>query len=147
MAQQTKSERNRSNGTASTRKSSSSNGSARTRTKPQPSALEEATASPLASRLKTSAIAGGAAAAGLAGGLLLAQRSSRKKVMGVALPSVTGPKATSKNLAEAAKQVGSFGERVGELATEVRMIREGVAHSQKRSPIEVVLEGLTSRRK
>ena len=77
------------------------------------------------------AIAGGAAVLGLAGGVVLGRRGSHS---------------VSANLADAAKEIGSFGERVGDLATEVRMVREGVAHSPRRSPIEVVLEGLTSRR-
>jgi hypothetical protein len=48
--------------------------------------------------------------------------------------------AVSKNLAEAAKNVGSFGEGMGSLAAEVRRVREGVAMARetKRSPIEVV---------
>jgi hypothetical protein len=89
------------------------------------------TGNSLATRLKTPAIAGGAAVLGLAGGVALGRRSARS---------------ASANLAEAAKQIGSFGEKVGDLATEVSMVREGVANSRKRSPIEVVLEGLTARR-
>jgi len=100
----------------------------------------------MASKLKTPAIAGGAAVAGLAGGLALAGRGSRKKLLGVPLPTAMGTQATSRNLAEAAKQIGSFGERIGELAAEVRMVREGAAQDHGRSPIEVVLQGLTSRR-
>jgi hypothetical protein len=105
---------------------------------------QSATTSSLATRLKTPVIAGGAAVAGLVGGLALAKRGSSRKVLGVPVPSA---QTTSQNLAEAAKQIGGFGERVGELANEVRIVREGVAHSHKRSPVEVVLEGLTSRRR
>ena len=100
----------------------------------------------LRSKLKTPAIAGGAAVAGLAGGLALAGRGSHRKLLGVPLPTAAGTQATSRNPTEAAKQIGSFGVRVGELASEVRMLREGAAHDHKRSPIEVVLQGLTSRR-
>jgi hypothetical protein len=77
----------------------------------------------------------------------LARRGSPKKLFGVPLPGPGGGQAAARNLAEAAKQVGSFGEHVGELATEIRTVREGVANTQKRSPIEVVLQGLTSRHK
>ena len=132
MTQQTKSASNRSNSTPSTRGRSTSNSDA---TAAQPS---------LAGRLKTPVIAGGAALAGLAGGLVLAKRGTSRKVLGVRVPSA---QTTSNNLAEAAKQVGGFGERVGELANEVRLVREGIAHRASRSPVEVVLEGLTSRRK
>ncbi len=142
MAQQTKSATSRSNSRASTKNRSASNGSSRSGPKRRPSA-SPSTASSLGSRLKTPAIAGGAAVAGLAGGLALAKRSSSKKLLGVRMPIA---QATSKNLADAAKQIGGFGERVGELAHEVRLVREGVAHSHRRSPVEVVLEGLTSRR-
>jgi hypothetical protein len=89
------------------------------------------TASSLATRMKTPALAGGAAMLGFAGGVALGRRSA---------PS------TSANLAETAKQIGNFGEKVGHLATQLNMVREGVAQEGKRSPIEIVLEGLTSRR-
>jgi hypothetical protein len=51
-------------------------------------------------------------------------------------------------MADAAKNVGSFGEGMGSLAAEVRKVREGVAEEGAqggRSPIEVVLRALTSR--
>ena len=96
--------------------------------------------------LKASALAGGAAAAGLAGGLVLA-RKGPSRVLGVRMPATSGAQAVSQNLADAAKQVGGFGERVGELATEIRLVREGVSNTHTRSPIEVVLQGLTSRSK
>ena len=96
--------------------------------------------------LKASAIAGGAAAAGVVGGMALA-RKGPSKILGVRMPTTSGSQAVSQNLAEAAKQVGSFGERVGELATEIRLVREGVSNTHTRSPIEVVLQGLTSRSK
>jgi hypothetical protein len=44
------------------------------------------------------------------------------------------------------EQIGSFGEHAGELANEVGMVREAVAQTNSRSPIEVVLQGLTTRR-
>ena len=53
------------------------------------------------------------------------------------------------DLAKAARKAGDIGAQVGEVALEVRRAREGhngngrAAHH--RSPIEVVLQGLTSR--
>jgi hypothetical protein len=100
-------------------------------------------------RAKVPALAAGAGLAGLAGGVALASRNSRKRVLGVAMPTKSGAQAVTKNLAEATKNVGSFGEGMGSLAAEVRRVREGMAESggeNRRSPIEVVLHGLTSRR-
>ncbi len=64
------------------------------------------------------------------------------------MPNGGAAHAVSKNLAEAAKNVGTFGEGMGSLAAEMRRVREGIAMAGdlKRSPIEVVLQGLTRRR-
>ncbi len=92
-----------------------------------------------ASKAKVPLMAGGAALAGAAGGIALGTHQAHRKngLEGV----------SSKDLAKAAKKVGNVGAQVGEVALEVRRAREanngnGRAH---RSPIEVVLEGLTSR--
>ncbi len=98
----------------------------------------------IARKAKTPAIAGGAAVAGLIGGIALARRAPGKKILGVRLGA--GTVRASESLADAAKDIGAFGERVGELANEIRVVREGVADRHSRSPIEVVLEGLTTRR-
>ncbi len=142
MAQQTKSA-SRGRSANSSTKRATTNG--RSTTRSRPTSRERTQANTLAQKLKTPALAAGAAAAGLAGGLALAGRGSHK-VLGVRVPRARAARSTSQNLAEAAKQIGSFGERVGELANEVRMVREGFAQSRTRSPIEVVLQGLTSRR-
>ena len=98
-------------------------------------------------KARTPAIIGSAALAGLVGGWALARNGRPRRVLGVKLPGSVPPGgAATQNVVEAAKQVGLFGERVGELAHEVRLVREGIAHSRSRSPVEVVLEGLTSRR-
>jgi hypothetical protein len=99
----------------------------------------------LARKAKTPAIAGGAAVAGLIGGIALSRRAPGKKILGVRLGTGTA-RAASASLADAAKDIGTFGEHVGELANEIRVVREGVADRHSRSPIEVVLEGLTTRR-
>jgi hypothetical protein len=102
----------------------------------------------IAGKAKVPALAAGAGLAGLAGGVALAGRSSRKRILGVAIPTKSGTRGVTKNLADAAKNVGSFGEGMGSLAAEVRKVREGVAEEGAqggRSPIEVVLRALTSR--
>lgn len=91
-------------------------------------------------------IASGAAIAGAAGGLALGTRHSRgQKVMGVRMPHRPRVHMKSRDLAKAAKNVGDFGAQMGELAVELRKNREQANGGKSRSPIEVVLEGLTSR--
>lgn len=94
-------------------------------------------------------VAGGAALAGTVGGVLIGASRSGGKVLGVPLPH---PKRVqlrmdSGDLAKAAKQVGRFGENVGELTAELKRARQGLAGDNKHSsPIEVLLRGLTARR-
>ena len=92
---------------------------------------------------KVPLIAAGTGLAGLAGGAMLAGRNSRKRVLGVPMPR----KSTTKNLANASKNVATFGEGMGSLASEVHRITTGLsdANAGRRSPIEVVLSGLTNR--
>jgi hypothetical protein len=105
----------------------------------------------VAEKAKVPALATGAALVGVAGGAALAGHNShsRKRVFGLPMPTKSGTQAVSKDLAEAAKNVGAFGEGMGSLAGEIRKVREGVLgeeSKQRRSPIEVVLQGLTRRR-
>lgn len=104
-----------------------------------------------ASKAKTPLLAGSAALAGAAGGLALGAMRSRHsrshKVLGVKLPQGKRVKVRSRDVAKAAQEVGTFGRHVGELATELRHAREETGNSGKnRSPVEVVLDGLTARR-
>jgi hypothetical protein len=94
-----------------------------------------------ASKARTPLLAGGAAVAGAAGGLALGARQGRK-AKALRRPKV---KIRSKDLAKAARNVGQFGMEVGEVATELRRNREQANGSKRRSPVEVVLEGLTHR--
>lgn len=95
-----------------------------------------------ASKAKTPLIAGGAAVAGAAGGLALAARQARKSKT-LRRPKV---KIRSQDLARAARDVGQFGMDVGQLAGELRKNREAANGAKHRSPIEVVLQGLTNRK-
>lgn len=119
--------------------------------KPSPVAAVENTAKEAgktvahaASKAKVPLLAGGAALAGAAGGIALgAHQARRHKGLGAKVNS----KVHSGDLAKAAKRVGAFGAQMGHFATEVQRAREdsnGNGHS--RSPVEVVLEGLTARR-
>ena len=89
-------------------------------------------------------VAGGAALAGAAGGLALASRRAHKGGIGSALrkPKI---KIKSGDVARVAKEVGSFSTQVGALATELQRNREEAGNGKRRSPIEVALQGLTSR--
>ena len=100
------------------------------------------------SKARIPLLAGGAALAGTVGGLVLGATRSGGKVLGVKLPQSKRVKFRSKDLASAAKEVGRFGENVGDLTTELRMAREGFANGTGKhdSPVEVLLKGLTHRR-
>jgi hypothetical protein len=110
-----------------------------------------------ASKAKGPAIAGGAALAGLVGGMTLASRGGHRRVLGVPVPgtrraliNVKRPSRanTTRDLVKAAGRMGNAGRQMAELATEVRLAREqmDVNGSRRRSPVEVVLDGLTARR-
>jgi hypothetical protein len=101
-----------------------------------------------AKKLKTPLIATGTALAGVAAGVALTQKN--KGISGIHLPSRGTRRATTKGLGEAAKNIGMLAERTGKVAQQVRVaseaIGEGGAPRKSKSAIEVVLEGLTSRR-
>jgi hypothetical protein len=90
------------------------------------------------SKARVPLMAGGAALAAGAGGLALGTRQAHRKggLGGV----------SSKDLAKAARKAGDVGAQVGEIALEVRRARQSGNGHVHRSPIEVVLQGLTSRR-
>jgi hypothetical protein len=100
------------------------------------------------SKAKVPLLAGGAAVAGTVGGLVLGASRSGDKLLGVKLPRSKRVKLSSRDLSKAAKEVGRFGENVGELTSELRRAREGLANGNGKqgSPIEVLLSSLTSRR-
>jgi hypothetical protein len=97
-------------------------------------------------KAKVPLLAGGAALAGAAGGLALGARQARRgKGLGKAIARRPQMKVRSKDLASAAKEVGTFGAQLGHLANELQHARES-SNGKHRSPVEVVLEGLTARR-
>jgi hypothetical protein len=98
-------------------------------------------------KAKIPLLAGGAAVAGTVGGLVLGASRSGDKVLGIKLPRSKRVKLRSRDFSKAAKEVGRFGENVGELTTELRRAREGLASGdgKQSSPIEVLLSSLTSR--
>jgi len=100
-----------------------------------------------ASKAKIPLVAGGAALAGAAGGLAIGARQRRRHgPFGMAAHRRPQVKVKSRDLAKVAKEVGSAGAQVGRFASELQQAREAANGSRHRSPVEVVLEGLTARR-
>lgn len=103
-------------------------------------------------------ITAGATAAGLAGGLVLASRAKSKrrgvaalltpqrKVLGVPVGRKNGVVRTAKALGQVARELSSATNQVSATTDEVRQVREELEKTTRRSPIEVVLDGLTHRR-
>ncbi len=88
-----------------------------------------------ASSARVPLMAAGAALVGAAGGVALGSHQARRH-----------SRVKSRDVARAAKEIGSFGAHVGELASQLQSAREASNGGKHRSPIEVVLEGLTARR-
>jgi hypothetical protein len=85
-----------------------------------------------AGKAKVPLIASGAALAGAAGGVALGVRQARRHRRG---------------FGKAAKGMGALGVQAGHLASELQRNREATnGNGRHRSPLEVVLEGLTTRR-
>ena len=128
--------------TQAARRSSRPNGSQAARTggngqrtsKPRAAAIPARSA--VAAKARVPLLAGGAALAGALGGFALSQAAGKRPKF----------KLRSRDLASAAKDIGAFGEQIGKLAIEMRERREASATDRHRSPIEVVLQGLTARR-
>lgn len=106
-----------------------------------------------ASKAKIPLVASGAALAGAAGGVALGMHQARRhRGIGRAIPHrpkvKVGPKVkvNSRDLTKVAKEVGTFGAQMGHLASELQHSREAANGAKRRSPVEVLLEGLTSRR-
>jgi hypothetical protein len=118
---------------ATTRKQT--NGSKPTPVAAVSNATEKATSAvgAAAGKAKLPLIASGVALAGVAGGAALGARQARRHPHG---------------FAKAAKGVGALGVQAGHLASELQRNREATNGngSKHRSPIEIVLEGLTARR-
>lgn len=96
-----------------------------------------------------------AAAAGIAGGLAIGTRigskrrgllARRPRVLGVPIGPKPGALRMAEALRDGAKHLGSAADQVSNSPGEVRQIREQLEQGNRRSPIEVVLDGLTHRR-
>jgi len=117
-----------------TRSNAASNGSHGARVKAKEAG---ATIASGARRAPTPAVAAGAAAAGLAGGLLLGSRLAPRRG---ALASSTLA------LADGMRRVASAADKATTTIEEIRAVREQLETLNRRSPVEVLLDGLTHRR-
>jgi hypothetical protein len=97
---------------------------------------------------KAPMLAGGAGAlVGLAGGAALgAQRAGKRKTPGIGVSIPRGGGEAIKKAAATARQLGVASQRLGEMATEIQRAGNETHPAARRSPLEVVLEGLTTRR-
>jgi hypothetical protein len=117
-------------GSNATRAKSNSNRSTSTRRKRNSTSPKSApsAAQRIIDRAKLPAVAGGAALAGLAGGVLAGRRSRSNgvgnSILGIPMPRPKG--GTAASMGAAAKEVGKVGEKVGELVAEVRRVRQRV---------------------
>lgn len=111
-----------------------------------------------ARKAKGPMLTAGATAAGLAGGLVLGSRARSKsrgvtallapqrRVLGVPVGRKNGVLRTAKALGQVARELSSASNRVSVATDEVRQVREELEKTTRRSPIEVLLDGLTHRR-
>lgn len=96
-------------------------------------------------RARVPLLAGGAVIAGAAGGAALASRQAHRH-RGL---THSVRRIDSDDVAKAARRVGDVGARVGRFAVDFQRAREssnGAGGARHRSPVEVVLDGLTARR-
>jgi hypothetical protein len=100
-----------------------------------------------ASKAKTPLLASGAALAGAAGGLAIGAMRSRHSHRG-RVPKVLQPKRvkiSSQDIAKAARGIGTVSRHVADLTSEMNG-EQRPKNGKRKSPVEVVLEGLTTRR-
>jgi hypothetical protein len=140
--------------TTRTRSTTSANGSGAS------NAVEKVkeTGATAARRAKGPMLAAGATAAGVAGGLVLGSRlasrrsglkallTPRPRVLGVPVGHKSSVVKTAEALGQMARGLSSATGKVSETTDEVRQVREQLDRTNRQSPVEVLLDGLTHRR-
>ena len=91
-----------------------------------------------ARRARTPALTLGAMAAGVAGGLALGSRMGARRKSGLVR--------AAEALRDVARELGTATSQVTGTADDVREIKEHLDKANRRSPVEVLLDGLTHRR-
>lgn len=106
-------------------------------------------------RSREAILAASAAAAGLAGGIVLSSRRGAKhhglfdrrpRLLGMPLGPKPGVLRTVELLRDGAKHLDSASSRLSAASNDVHEIREQLDKVNRQSPLEVVLDGLTHRR-
>jgi hypothetical protein len=100
-------------------------------------------------KVKRPALTAGAAAVGLAGGIVLGSRMStgrRRKVLGVPLGRRSNLRTTVEMLGKAAHGLGSATRHVSSTTDDIHQVREELERANRQSPVEVLLNALTHRR-
>ena len=111
-----------------------------------------------ARKAKRPMLTAGATAAGLAGGIAIGSRLGssrpglgvllrpRRRVLGVPIGRKPALVRTAGALGKVAQELASATSKASTTADELRQVREQLEDGNKRSPVEVVLDGLTHRR-
>ncbi len=138
-----------------TRSSSSTNGNAAagavTKVRHAGDAVTQA-----AGRAKGPLLAAGTTAAALAGGIVLGSQVGskrggvlglrRRKILGVPVGRKSGLEQLAEALGQVANGLGSATQQASSTTDDVHQIREQLERTNRQSPIEVLLDGLTHRR-
>jgi hypothetical protein len=109
-----------------------------------------------AGRAKGPLVAAGTTAAALAGGLVLGSQLGskrrgvlplrRRKILGLPVGRKSGLEQLAEAVGQVANGLGSATRQVSSTTDDVHQIREQLERTNKQSPIEVLLDGLTHRR-
>jgi hypothetical protein len=109
-----------------------------------------------AGRAKGPLVVAGTTAAALAGGLVLGSQLGskrrgvlplrRRKILGLPVGRKSGLEQLAEALGQVANGLGSATQKVSSTTDDVHQIREQLERTNKQSPIEVLLDGLTHRR-
>lgn len=139
-------------------KTTSANGSAAASTVSAKAKQTGGSVATAARRAKAPMLAAGATAAGLAGGIYLGSRmphrsrglgalvTPRRRVLGIPLGHKSGLVKTAEALGRVARELGAATNQVSSTTDEVRQVREQLDKTNRQSPVEVLLDGLTHRR-
>jgi hypothetical protein len=100
-----------------------------------------------ASKAKAPLLASGAALAGAAGGLAIGTMRSHRSHRGLVSRALQPKrvKISSQDIAKAARGIGTVSQHVADLTSEING-KQRAKNGKRKSPVEVVLEGLTARR-
>jgi hypothetical protein len=119
-----------------TRSTASRNGS-------PPSTVEK-----VVSKAKRPMLTAGATAAGLAGGLALGAHmgSNRRKILGLPIGRKSPFAQAAEAFGDVARELSKARNQASAVTDDLREIREQADKANRRSPVEVLLDGLTHRR-